>query len=75
MVKGLVKQLLLTRLPQTIFIENKPLLKGFKLCRYDNGKTGDDNTRTTGDITSCLPIVGFYKSTFGLEFDAGYSAG
>ncbi len=59
MVKGLVKTTFMTRLPQTIFIETKPLLEGFKLAGTITGKTGDDNTRTTGDITRAYPLLVF----------------
>lgn len=71
--KGVGKNNFMTRLPQTIFIETNRY-EGFKLAGTVTGKTGDDNTRTTGDITRAYSLVGFYKSTFGLEFDAGYSA-
>ncbi|MEX5485632.1 hypothetical protein IC611_06220 [Proteus mirabilis] len=34
----------------------------------------ENGDRRTGDIRHAYSVVGFYKSTFGLEFDAGYSA-
>ncbi|MBG2778649.1 porin [Proteus mirabilis] len=78
--KGVGKNNFMTRLPQTIFIETNRY-EGFKLAATLTGKDGKDNDgdgkngdRRTGDIRHAYSVVGFYKSTFGLEFDAGYSA-
>lgn len=70
---GVGKNNFMTRLPQTIFLETNRY-EGFKLAGTVTGKTGDDGRRVAGDITRAYSLVGFYKSTFGLEFDAGYSA-
>ncbi|HEJ9627771.1 TPA: porin [Proteus mirabilis] len=71
--KGVGKNNFMTRLPQTIFLETNRY-EGFKLAGTVTGKTGEDGRRAQGDITRAYSIVGFYKSTFGLEFDAGYSS-
>ncbi len=71
--KGVGKNNFMTRLPQTIFLETNRY-EGFKLAGTVTGKTGEDGRRVQGDITRAYSIVGFYKSTFGLEFDAGYSS-
>ncbi|CRL62527.1 porin [Proteus mirabilis] len=76
---GVGKNNFMTRLPQTIFIETNRY-EGFKLAATVTGKDGKDEKdgkpgdRKQGDIRNAYSIVGFYKSTFGLEFDGGYSS-
>ncbi|WP_319925780.1 porin [Xenorhabdus littoralis] len=70
--KGVGKNNFLTRLPQTIFVQTNSY-QGFKLAATYSGKSGSDNERNHGDIRNAYSVVGFYKSDFGLEVNAGYS--
>lgn len=70
--KGVGKNNFLTRLPQTIFVKTNSY-QGFSLAATYSGKSGSDNERNHGDIRHAYSVVGFYKSDFGLEINAGYS--
>ncbi|MBI6549023.1 porin [Xenorhabdus lircayensis] len=69
---GVGKNNFLTRLPQTIFVQTNSY-QGFNLAATYSGKSGADNERHHGDIRHAYSVVGFYKSDFGLEVNAGYS--